>query len=603
MIVLFHGYCYVATAVKLLYRVVRMYVCPKCLEKNSRLGAQCPRDGAYFIPPNALQDAKLDPLIGSLMADKFIITSLISEGGMGAVYRALQMPVEREIAFKVLLTELQDSDKGRDRFTQEARAISKLQHPNIITLFDFGFSQTGHPYMAMEYAPGVSLAQWAQASDITTDRILHVFEQILSALGEAHRQGIIHRDLKPDNMIITRAGDDMDFVKLLDFGIARITNETATRGLTREGEVFGTPHYMAPEQAQGKKNVGPPADVYAIGIMFYEMLCGEAPFDASSPLAVLFMHINEPMPPVKPRAGLHVPKQIEDIIFRATQKNPEDRFADASQMLQALYDSVGRTTGTLSAASVLASARAAEITPHPGPNTANPASPVPSPPTHPTPADTPIAGVNLGQFATPNQNDPERFNITQTENLNNKPKKLGLILAILALAFIALGATAVYFVSSAGENAIAQDNNLKNSSEKPITASANVEIPKIEIVPEQKNSEAVAEKPDVDDPAVENPSEEPEIVAPEKTVGKVELSQSTDSSLNAPIKTKSSTDSGSKNTPVVSQKKPAARQNVEPAVKNQAQPRTTPTKEEPAKFSPPKFKAPEDIPTKFERPK
>ncbi len=592
-----------------------MYVCPKCLEENSRLGAQCPRDGAYFISRNALQDAKLNPLIGTIQADKYIITSLISEGGMGAVYRALQMPVEREIAFKVLLTELQDSDKGRDRFIQEARAISKLQHPNIITLFDFGFSQTGHPYMAMEYAPGVSLAKWGQAPGLTMDRILHVFEQILAALGEAHRQGIIHRDLKPDNMIITRAGDDMDFVKLLDFGIARITNETATRGLTREGEVFGTPHYMAPEQAQGKKNVGPPADVYAIGIMFYEILCGEPPFDASSPLSVLFMHINEPMPSLKPLDGLIVPKPIEDIILRATHKNPEHRYADASQMLQALYDSVGRTTGSLSTAAVLAaSARAAERTPFPLQNAGNVAPILPIKPTHLSLPNPQSDAVNLGQFAALNHNaaiyDPEIPVITQTEDFGDHSKKRGLIpvLLVAAVLAIAIGSTVVYLVTTPNTPQIEQQNNTqKNNTPASTNASAKVEIPKIDIKTFQNNLEIAAEKQGSDDFADENPSLPPENVAQEKFIDKIESVKLKDPSISNPPKAKPPTNSELKNTFHAGQKQPSTRQNAGPAVNKQST-KQEPSKasqkrEEPVKFSPPKFKAPDDIPTKFERPK
>ena len=207
---------------------------------------------------DALEDAEDDDRIGTLIADKYVVLALISEGGMGAVYRAMQLPVERDVAVKVLRAELEDSDEGRDRFIREARAVSKLGHPNVITLFDFGFEDSDHPYMVMEYAPGVPLSAWLRRSDLSFGRIMHVIRQLLSALAEAHSQGIVHRDLKPENLIITSAGQDDDYVKLLDFGIARLVNEGATKGLTKEGEVFGTPHYMSPEQGQGSSDIGPP---------------------------------------------------------------------------------------------------------------------------------------------------------------------------------------------------------------------------------------------------------------------------------------------------------------------------------------------------------
>ncbi len=325
-----------------------MAVCPNCHEPNPELGAACPRcEGYYYIPEEDAEDAASDPMIGRMAADKYVILGLINEGGMGAVYRALQLPVEREVAFKVLRTELKDSDNGRDRFIREARAVSRLNHPNIITLYDFGFEDGKHPYMVMEYAPGKSLGKWLKTEKLTLERIIHVTAQILNALTEAHERGIVHRDLKPENMIISPRGAEQDYVKLLDFGIARMVNEGATRGLTREGEVFGTPHYMAPEQAQGRKDLGPPADIYAVGIMMYEMLTGETPFDAPTPLAVLFMHISDPLPEIVPREGVFMRPEIGMIVQRACSKDPDARYQDASQMLADIFAVMGFSTSAL----------------------------------------------------------------------------------------------------------------------------------------------------------------------------------------------------------------------------------------------------------------
>jgi len=314
-----------------------MPICPQCKKENPELGAKCPRCAdSYYVYDEAVSDAERDPYIGQKAADKYVVVARISEGGMGTVYRALQLPVEREVAFKVLRAELEDNDEVRNRFIREARAVSKINHPNIITLHDFGFDASDYPYMVMEYAPGQSLDDWIYDDDITLDRVVHVLRQILSALADAHEQGVVHRDLKPENIMVTGTGTDEDFIKLLDFGIARLVNEQATEGLTREGEVFGTPHYMSPEQAEGETGIGPPADVYALGIMLYEMLCAECPFDAPKPLSILFKQINEELPPLQPRPGMTVPQPLRNLLRQATAKDPENRYPTAGGMLEAL---------------------------------------------------------------------------------------------------------------------------------------------------------------------------------------------------------------------------------------------------------------------------
>lgn len=313
-----------------------MPVCPHCGQHGSEVAGKCPNDAFYLVPDAAINPQKRDPHLGRLVAGKYIMVSLISEGGMGAVYRAIQTPVDREVAIKVLKAELEKSAEGAERFFREARAVSKLSHPNIITLFDFGLDELQHPYMAMEFVSGVSLARWLRNDALTLDRILHVSAQIASALAEAHTRGVVHRDLKPENIMIGRSGSDPDFVKLLDFGIARVVNANATKGLTREGEVFGTPHYMSPEQAKGESNIGPPADVYAIGIMLFEMLTGKMPFDAPTPLSVLYQHLHEPLPPLQPRPNVTISRELEHIVRTATQKHVQDRYQTGSELQSAI---------------------------------------------------------------------------------------------------------------------------------------------------------------------------------------------------------------------------------------------------------------------------
>lgn len=331
-----------------------MPTCPECGDDNPKLGGTCPRCAeSFYIADDAVERARRDPYLGTRIAEKFVVVDRISEGGMGTVYRGVQMPVEREVAIKVLRAELEEEPEVRNRFRREARAISTLTHPNIITLYDFGFDASEYPYMVMAYVPGPSLEDWGRRDDIDLERILRVLRQILSALDAAHQREIVHRDLKPENIIVLQNGPDPDFVKLLDFGIARMLNQRSTDRLTTEGEVYGTPHYMSPEQATGQTDIGPPADIYAVGILLYEMICGEPPFDAADPLAIMGQHRDASLPELTPRTGLTVPAPLRDLLRTATAKDPADRYATAGEMLEALEShEEAETSGIIEAARV-----------------------------------------------------------------------------------------------------------------------------------------------------------------------------------------------------------------------------------------------------------
>ena len=209
-----------------------------------------------------------------------------------------------------------------------------MNHRHIVTLYDFGFDGEGRPYMAMEFVEGEPLGDWIYREHLELPNIVQVLRQILEALAEAHDRGIIHRDLKPDNIVVGGAEAGEETIKLLDFGIARLVNNQSGEGLTREGHVYGTPHYMSPEQASGKIDIGPEADVYAVGVLLYEMLAGRLPFDAEDPLAILRMHADKPLPSLEPRDGIAVPDALGKLLERATRKEPEERFADAGEMLR-----------------------------------------------------------------------------------------------------------------------------------------------------------------------------------------------------------------------------------------------------------------------------
>lgn len=463
-----------------------MAVCPKCGHRGGDVASPCPNDDHYLVPESAISPHKNDKNLGRLIGGKYIVTSLISEGGMGAVYRAIQTPVDREVALKVLKAELESSAEGAERFLREARAVSRLSHPNIITLFDFGVD-AGQPFMAMEYAPGVSLGKWLESTTLSLDRIIHVITQTASALAEAHNQGIVHRDLKPENIIVIRSGNDPDFVKLLDFGIARLVNATATRGLTREGEVYGTPHYMAPEQAKGEANIGPPADVYSIGIMLYQLLCAKMPFDAPTPLAVLYQHLHEPLPAIAARPGVVVSPELERIIRTATQKSVQDRYQTASELLGALQNLKNPTR---------APALAEELFADFG-GTIPGATPLASTQNHPA----------LQSSAIPVHDPDPSIELPPEPHVEEGVSK-ALIGLVAALMLAVIGGVAY----------LALDTFSGRATTEPVDMVQNPPVEKkTPPQPEKTEPEKVAEVPKVEPVAVQEPEKvEPEKVEPEK---------------------------------------------------------------------------------------
>ena len=318
-------------------------------------------------------------------------------------------------------------------------------------------------------------------------------------------------------------GGDPDYVKLLDFGIARMINEGATRGLTREGEVFGTPHYMAPEQAQGKKEVGPPADIYAVGIMMWEMICGDCPFDAPTPLAVLFMHISDPLPPLRPKAGVVPTAQVEQIIRRACSKEPVDRYQTASEMLSDILSLIGSSTAALPGmigTDASAEFGSGELRTRP--------SQVASRDPYFTPAP----------FATDVQvNDPDASHVESFDTSSQPAASNRRLLIVAAVAVVAvIGALGALFVIASADPSEAQAEVAEPAPVVPEPATATVAATEPEVIVEPivvaKNPEeevpVAAADPDADtaiaEPVEEQKPVEKEVVAekpaPKKTVRK-----------------------------------------------------------------------------------
>lgn len=275
-------------------------------------------------------------LVGQRLFGDYQVVRKLGEGGMGAVYLARQEAINQELAIKVLHGRAAESPEIIERFNREARVISMLTHPNIIRVFVFGRTPNNLMYMAMEYVKGRELREDLRKGQLDELDAIKIMKQICSALQEAHDLDIIHRDLKPDNILLTEFRGESMFVKILDFGIAKITNqEGQEKQLTQAGIVYGTPEYLSPEQAQAKP-LDHRTDIYSLGVMLYEIMTGRVPYQSSSAVEVLTMHVfNDPTPPSQV-APHRVSPTMENIILRAMAKHPENRFQSALEFFSAL---------------------------------------------------------------------------------------------------------------------------------------------------------------------------------------------------------------------------------------------------------------------------
>ena len=270
-------------------------------------------------------------LIGQSLG-RYHILEQLGEGGMATVYKAFDTRLEADVAVKVIRTEQLAPnvlERALKRFEREAKALARLTHANIVKVIDYG-EYEGHPYLVMPYLPGGTLKECLAQGRMAWQEAVRLLLPIARALGYAHQEGMIHRDVKPSNILITRSGDPM----LTDFGVAKILDEEATVDLTGTSATVGTPEYMAPEQVTAK-SVDHRADIYALGIVFYEMVTGRKPFTADTPMAVLFKHASEPLPRPKQFApGL--PDGVEKALLKALAKKPEDRYQGMADFAKAM---------------------------------------------------------------------------------------------------------------------------------------------------------------------------------------------------------------------------------------------------------------------------
>lgn len=296
--------------------------CPKCNSFFDNDATTCIYDGEQLVDVQ-VEASQSEGLEGSIVNDRYEVVTSIGEGGMGMVYKAIDQRSGDTVALKVLHRDISGDERTVRRFFSEARVLASLTHPNIIRLYDFGRTSDGLLYIAMELLSGKPADDLIRLNELTLEDALQIIDQTASALAEAHLQGVIHRDLKPANIFMDKAEDGTLRVTVLDFGIAKIAG--SGQNLTATGKVMGTPSYMAPEQIRGQ-TPDPRTDIYALGAMGYELICGQPPFLADGPIAVLFMHLERPPTPLSTLDLKETVSQpLSDVIDGFLAKKPDDR--------------------------------------------------------------------------------------------------------------------------------------------------------------------------------------------------------------------------------------------------------------------------------------
>ncbi|HEV7684484.1 MAG TPA: protein kinase [Pyrinomonadaceae bacterium] len=325
-----------------------MLHCPTCGRQYSTDFEICPEDQSPLQADATIMGAApVDPLLGHTLDGKYRLEERLGVGGMGTVYRALHLLIDRPVAIKVLNRLFVEDEAARTRFRREARAAGRLQHPNAVTVTDFGESQDGYVYLVMELLEGRTLRDvLAKEAPLDVARSVALMVQISAAVAAAHEAGIIHRDLKPANIFIVQRPEVPAVVKVLDFGIAKLAaelleeEEQEALALTQVGAMIGTPRYMSPEQCDGV-DLTPAADVYSLGCILYEMITGTVPFSGSTPLAIAVKQTSEI--PRSPREFVSsIPPALERVVLHTLEKRPENRPANAAAFREELMATAER---------------------------------------------------------------------------------------------------------------------------------------------------------------------------------------------------------------------------------------------------------------------
>ena len=314
-----------------------MKKCPKCGVEYPDTTTLCPADGVALEKDG-------DSLVGTTLAGKYRVDERLNEGGMGTVYRGCHVLMDKTVAIKVLRPSLAADEKIVARFSREARAASRITHPNALSVTDFGEDESGHVFLVMEYLSGKTLKQLIREDGgLPLQRVVDITRQIVDALNAAHSQGVVHRDLKSDNIMLldTMIGDH---AKVLDFGIAKINEPDGVidTNLTAPNLVIGTPQYMSPEQCAQDSEIDSRSDIYSLGVILYEMLVGHVPFSGDSPTMVMMKHLQEPVPSVLDERN-DIPPAVGRVVARAMAKLPGNRYQNVVELIEDLIIASGMT--------------------------------------------------------------------------------------------------------------------------------------------------------------------------------------------------------------------------------------------------------------------
>ena len=315
-----------------------MKKCPKCGVEYPDATTLCPADGIAL-------EKDPDSLVGVTLAGKYRIDARLNEGGMGTVYRGTHVLMDKTVAVKVLRPSLAADEKIVARFSREARAASRISHPNALSVTDFGEDESGHVFLVMEFLSGKTLKQLIRdEGPLPLARVVDITRQVGDALNAAHEQGVVHRDLKSDNIMLvdTMAGDH---AKVLDFGIAKINEPDGSpvdTGLTAPNLVIGTPQYMSPEQCSQDVEIDARSDIYSLGVILFEMLVGHVPFSGDSPTMVMMKHLQEPVPSVLEERS-DVPASVSRVVTRAMAKVRDNRYQTVAELIEDLTIAAGMT--------------------------------------------------------------------------------------------------------------------------------------------------------------------------------------------------------------------------------------------------------------------
>ena len=327
-----------------------MKKCPKCGDEYPDTTTLCPTDGVAL-------EKDPDSLVGTTLAGKYRIDARLNEGGMGTVYRGTHMLMDKTVAIKVLRPTLAADEKIVARFSREARAASRITHPNAITVTDFGEDESGHVFLVMEFLSGKTLKHVIrEEGPLSLARVVDITRQIGDALNAAHAEGVVHRDLKSDNIMLvdTMTGDH---AKVLDFGIAKINEPDGVvdTNLTAPNLVIGTPQYMSPEQCSQDSEIDARSDIYSLGVILFEMLVGHVPFSGDSPTIVMMKHLQEPVPSILEERS-DMPASVARVVARAMAKVRDNRYQTIAELVEDLTVAAGMTIHRLSPVGVTSTA-------------------------------------------------------------------------------------------------------------------------------------------------------------------------------------------------------------------------------------------------------